>query len=181
MQDELGRYLNSGMRLFQKTRSWGPIPLLVTYYLGVADPPLAFVSSVRAIVFRDTSVVVLNDPRGKPYVIPGGRVEQGETLLDTLRREILEEAGWTIIAPKPLGWVHLHHLGPKPENYKYPYPDFLWPVYIAEACESHPHAVIPDPNALDPRLVLIDEARTLPMEEGERLLFEEALKRRART
>jgi 8-oxo-dGTP pyrophosphatase MutT (NUDIX family) len=66
-------------------------------------------------------------------ILPGGRREQGETLEQTLRREVIEETGWAIDAPRLLGCLHFHHLSSKPPGYAYPYPDFVQPVFIANA------------------------------------------------
>jgi 8-oxo-dGTP pyrophosphatase MutT (NUDIX family) len=66
-------------------------------------------------------------------ILPGGRREQGETLEQTLRREVIEETDWAINAPRLLGCLHFHHLSSKPPGYAYPYPDFVQPVFIANA------------------------------------------------
>lgn len=36
---------------------------------------------------------------------------------DTVRREVLEETGWTMQALHPLGFLHFHHRAPRPEGY----------------------------------------------------------------
>ncbi len=48
------------------------------------------------------------------YYLPGGGVEVGETILDTLRRELLEEAGCTITDIEEIGYTIQYmsrHLG----------------------------------------------------------------------
>lgn len=155
------------------------MPLHITYYLISALPPPAYVSSVRAIVFRGDEVLVVKQANGHVYILPGGRVETGEDTEQTLRREILEETGWTLHGLRLLGCMHLHHLGPEPDGYAYPYPDFIWPVYVAQAGAHNPKAIRPDDWVAESFFLPISEARGLPLNEGELLLLEAALASRS--
>jgi 8-oxo-dGTP pyrophosphatase MutT (NUDIX family) len=175
MQEELTRFLATGTWLSEESVAMGTLPLRITLYLGNEPPPLKYVSSVRAIVFRNCSVLVVRQASGHMYIIPGGRVEKGESLPETLRREILEETGWTLFGIKLLGFMHLHHLGAKPQNYEYPYPDFLWPIYLAEAKDFVAEAKVPDKWVFESDFRPIEEVRKLPLEKGELLLLEAAL------
>src|SRR5215204_4568650 len=79
--------------------AWGtaasPIPLRIAGYLSEELPPLEYVTSVRGVVFRGNRVLVMRN-RDEVHVLPGGQREGGETLVETLQREVLEEAGWTV-------------------------------------------------------------------------------------
>lgn len=111
---------------------WTPseMALDVASYLTERPPPTALVSSVRAVVRRRDAVLVFDDERGIPHVLPGGRREGDEPLDVALEREILEETGCPIGGdPRPIGVMHFHHLGPKPDD-RYPYPDFLQPIFV---------------------------------------------------
>ena len=178
IKEKLMRYVSSGTRLFEARVEWGNMPLQITYYLGNEPPPVEYVSSVRAIVFRNRSVLVVKQANGHLYILPGGRVEKGESLKETLQREMLEETGWTVSDKKLLGFMHLHHLGVKPENYKYPYPDFLWPIYLAEAGEFSADAKIPDEWVSESEFRPVEEVKKLPLDKSELLLLDAALKLR---
>jgi 8-oxo-dGTP pyrophosphatase MutT (NUDIX family) len=148
------------------------------YYLGGGQPPLRYVSSVRAVVFLDSSVLVVTEEHGHMYILPGGRVEQAETPLETLRREVLEETGWTLLRAESLGFMHFHHLGPRPNDYEYPYPDFIWPIYLAEARDFVADAVVPDDYVFESHFRPIEEVAQLPLGKGPLLLLDAALKLR---
>ena len=104
----------------------------VATYLSDEFPPLELVTSVRAIVLLDGLVLVQRD-RDSLHVLPGGRREAGESLEATPHREVREETGWTLGWVSSLGFMHYHHLGPKPPDHPYPYPDFVQVVYAARA------------------------------------------------
>jgi 8-oxo-dGTP diphosphatase len=55
--------------------------------------------AVSAAIFRDGNVLLVRRagaPAKGLWTLPGGRVEVGETLVEAVRREVLEETGLTI-------------------------------------------------------------------------------------
>jgi len=180
MEEQLYNFLTTGTYLCSESVTWGngTIPLQSKYYLSNKQPPLKYVSSVRAIVFRENSVLVITSRQGQLYILPGGRVETGELPLETLKREVLEETGWSLRTTVLLGFMHFKHLGPKPDNYEYPYPDFIWPIYIGEANSYTPEAILPDDWVKQSHFQLIREVQNLPIREGEILLLDAASKLR---
>ncbi|HYD44127.1 MAG TPA: NUDIX domain-containing protein [Phenylobacterium sp.] len=103
-------------------------------FLAAEHPPEPMASSVRVVVFRRSSVVVVSDRLNDlGHVTPGGRREDGETIEETARREVLEECGWTVGPLKPFGFHHFHHLDEAPPpDFPFPWCDFTQPLFVAE-------------------------------------------------
>ena len=141
---------------------WDDLRLRVTSYLATDPPPIEFVTSVRAIVLKDSSVMLVRAPDGT-HILPGGRREAGEALIDTLMREVLEETGWTIEQLQLIGVKHYHHLTPMPLDYLYPYPDFLQMIYRARAQQYLPEAREIDGYELETKFIPVAEALRLPL------------------
>lgn len=180
MQPDLAAFLARHAPIAEESAVWGnDTPLRVTSYLGHDPPPLAYVTSVRGVVFRDDAVLVVRGGR-EGHIVPGGRREAGETLEETLRREVLEESGWALSDIAPLGFIHYHHLSPKRPGHAYPHPDFLQPVYISRAVAFRSEAVLPNEYEREPyTLRSIAEVRTLPLSLTERRFLDAALRVRA--
>jgi 8-oxo-dGTP pyrophosphatase MutT (NUDIX family) len=153
---------------------WDDLRLQVTSYLCSEVPPLAFVTSVRAIVLNDADVIVVRAPEGM-HLLPGGRREPGEALVDTLTREVLEETGWTLGQIQLLGIKHYHHLTPEPAGYRYPYPDFLQLVYRARAGRYLPDAREIDGYEIETKLMPMADALRLPLVASDHLWLRRAL------
>ncbi len=60
-------------------------------WLETKQLPVHFVSAA-GVVYKDSKVLLIRSER-RGWEFPGGIVEQGEALLDGLRREIFEESG----------------------------------------------------------------------------------------
>jgi len=141
---------------------WGDPRLRGTSYLAAEPPPIKFVTSVRVIVLHGSFVLLVRAPDGT-HILPGGRREPGEALIDTLMREVLEETGWTIEQLQLIGVKHFHHLTPMPQGYHYPYPDFLQMIYRARAQQHLPEAREIDGYELETKFIPVEEALRLPL------------------
>jgi ADP-ribose pyrophosphatase YjhB (NUDIX family) len=152
----------------------GTIRLRIDSYLSRESPPSAYVTSVRSVVLRDDEVLTVRNA-DESHVLPGGRRERGETLEQTLRREVLEETGLRIERPVQLGFMHLHHVTPKPDGYEFPYPDFLWLVYVSEAGTFDDRATVVDDYEEEAVFRPRQKARTLELSSESRVFLEAAV------
>jgi len=158
----------------------GTIPIRVTSYFCDAFPTLEQVSSVRCIVFRGDAVLVVREGEQgeRAHVVPGGRRELGESVRQTLERELLEEIGWTVYEPRLIGVVWLRHLRPQPPDRPVDplwYSDFVWLIHAAEAAEERPEAVIAGHPEGVPGFVPLAEVDALPLGEESRLFLRRVL------
>lgn len=153
---------------------WDEHHLRQRTYLCQELPPLPYVTSVRALLLRGDHVLVVRDP-GTVHILPGGRREPGETLEQTIHRELLEETGWTITQSALLGFKHFHHLAPVPPNHPYPYPDFIQVIFLAHAGEYRPEAKEPNGYELEATFRPAAEVQTLNLPSGEHVLLQVAL------
>jgi 8-oxo-dGTP pyrophosphatase MutT (NUDIX family) len=152
----------------------GTIRLRIDSYLSRESPPSAYVTSVRSVVLRGGDVLTVRNA-DEWHVLPGGRRERGETPEQTLRREVLEEAGLRIERPVQLGFMHLHHVTPKPSGYEFLYPDFLSLVYVSEAGTVDDRGRVVDDYEEEAVFRPAAEARTLELSGESRLFLEAAL------
>jgi 8-oxo-dGTP diphosphatase len=151
----------------------GTLPLRSTLYLSESVPPLDVILSVRCVVFDGDTVLVMRDV-DEQHIVPGGRREKGESLEETVRRELFEESGYALREPHPLGFVHLHRLAPVPEGDVYPHPDFFWLIRYADVGEYQPEKQIEDPELIEIQWIPIREALKLPMRYGQATMLEAA-------
>ncbi len=70
--------------------------------------------AVGILMKANGDVLLGQRPEGKPYAgyweFPGGKVEEGEAILDALKREFMEELGIQIISAEP--WCGVEHIYP---------------------------------------------------------------------
>ncbi|MEO6458584.1 MAG: NUDIX domain-containing protein [Chloroflexia bacterium] len=178
MQPDLAAFLACHTPRAEEEAVWGEgtitIRLLISCYLSTELPPLEYVTSVRSLVFQGNSVLVLRNP-DDIHIYPGGRREGGETLEETLRREILEEVGWEVVEIARLGFLHFQHLTPKPEGYLYSYPHFMHVVYMAKASHFMPGAKLEDDYELEAAFRPISEVREMPLSPCQHVFLKAAL------
>src|SRR5947209_4505625 len=179
VNDSMEDFLQNREAGAEETIAWGngTIPLHISAYLTGDALPLPFVTSVRALMVRGGCVPVFWDEEGTPQLLPGGRREQGETLRQTLERELLDETGVEQLNPVPFGFLRHHHLGPMPAGHTYPFPDFIRAVYLARAGVERPEARIHDPYVSRVAFLPPTEVETLPLRPTDRLFLSAALRK----
>ena len=152
----------------------GTIRLRIDSYLSPEPAPSFYVTSVRSVVLRGDDVLTVRNA-DEWHVLPGGRRERGETAEQTLRREVLEEAGLRIKRPVQLGFMHLHHVTPQPSGYEFLYPDFLWLVYVSEAVAVDGRGRVVDDYEEEAVFRPATEVRKLELSDESRVYLEAAL------
>ncbi len=158
---------------------WTLARFTVNTYLHDQVPPLDFITSVRAVVLRGqrehaSEVLVVQDPGGY-HILPGGRREAGETLIETVVRELLEETGWQVTVGALLGFKHFYRLTPARPEFRYAHPHFAQPVYVAVATAYQPQAIEQDGYEIGAHFVAVDQLAQYNITVGERLFLEAAL------
>ncbi len=137
-------------------------------------PPLELVKTALAVVFLGDRLLMTNlVSRG--WDIPGGHIEPGEHPEEAVRREVAEETGAELGPLHLLAHQRLRLLGPKPDAYRYPYPDSYQVFYTAQV--SSLNDFCPTAEALGRSLFPPVEVHTLTWVQFNRELYEVALQK----
>lgn len=80
-------------------RRFGPAPLKDTYY-----PPRP--GAYAVIIAPGGVLMTFQDGPEREFQLPGGGIDPGEGALPALHREVFEETGYSIHAPRRLGMYH---------------------------------------------------------------------------
>ena len=108
-------------------------------------------------------------------------MELKETPDDAVRREVMEETGWSLACIQPIGILHITFIDPKPEDYSYPYPDYPHPdfiqiVFAARPGDHYPDLKVVDGHEIRSEFVPVAEARQLPLDAGQQEFLTTAIK-----
>lgn len=99
---------------------WGPIR--AEFIQLNSAPPLDLIANVN-LVPRVGDKWVLLQHTNDAWDFPGGTLEPGETYMDTLQRELLEEAGANLRSFQILGAWHCTSMAAQPYREHMPYPE----------------------------------------------------------
>jgi ADP-ribose pyrophosphatase YjhB (NUDIX family) len=177
MDEALTTFLAGRAPLTFETATWGEIGLEIRYYASDEAPPEHLVTSARAIVLAHDQVLLIRDPSGDEHVIPGGRRKSGESLEETVRREVLEETRWSIADLSILAVGHFHITSSVPADYPYPNPDFLQVVYLARPIQFHEERGVEDDWVASSEMLPIASLSDRSLSDTQRLLLDHALSR----
>ena len=111
----------------------GTLPFDVRSYITNICPPKEYIVSVRCLVTQDDSVLVVRTQDDETHVLPGGHIELDESFEDAIRRELMEETGWSVSDLSYEGFICLTRLVPKPKEIQAPHPHFCHLIYSAQA------------------------------------------------
>ncbi|MEK5068562.1 NUDIX hydrolase [Sporosarcina sp. FSL K6-1508] len=122
---------------------------------------------VNLLVVKDNHVLLLKKPRRDWYVAPGGKMDPGESILETAVREFTEETGAVPIDPSLKGVYTMVIMDENGENVKN---EWMLHTFIAFDLAGEPFETTTE-GVLEWHPV--DSLQTLPMAEGDRtnLLF----------
>lgn len=95
---------------------WGPVKTI----FEPAKPPVELVSNVNIVPFDDTGWLIIRQQIG--WGIVGGTLEPGETYMETLARELMEEAGCELISYEVFGALRMTFLTDHPYRPHLPFP-----------------------------------------------------------
>lgn len=149
-------------RLFAPQRwEWGDIDAS----FSLQPPPEELVGNIHLIAYVGTNIVVCRNDLGWRF-LPGGTREPGETLEDTARRELREEAGATLMGPmRFIGAFQGRSGRPVPYRPHLPYPVSYW-VYCAAP------VIVDGPPTNPPDGEQVQEVAILPVQQAAAWLSE---------
>ena len=115
---------------------------------------------------------MMQNAEGVRHVLPGGRIEAGESVHQALVREIGEETGYTLATAELLGACVFTHTNPRPNAYAYPYPTFVHLIYRGDAGESDPTLMERGSFEVSSRFVTRSELAAISLTRGEHALVD---------
>lgn len=156
---DLATFLAGQPPLDQHVAHWagGTIELNVETFATEGElPPASLATSGRCIVLGGRFVLLMSND-DCDHILPGGRLETGESIEEATRREVWEETGLELPHLSPLGLMVFRHRTPRPAGYAYPYPLFTNTVFMAQLGRPFP-LTFDDSYEHDGKFVSIDTA-----------------------
>jgi leucyl-tRNA synthetase len=116
------------------------------------------VKAAKALILKDGKICVEKFRDADFWSLPGGRLEEGETVMDALQREVAEETGYQVVSAELIGVVQDHIAFPDLDLEK-------------RSLEFHVHIVEVAQETVEPRAIDVERS------EWHWLSFEEAAKK----
>lgn len=114
---------------------WLPKPNTVDVILDATAPPTELITAAAGLIF-DGEKLLMTRSRLRGWEIPTGHLELGETPEEAVQREVYEETATRVRNLRYYGYAKLVIRAPKPDGYKYPYPDSYIVAYIGEVASQ---------------------------------------------
>src|SRR5699024_9354491 len=121
----------------------------------------------NSILIKDKHILLLKKPRRGWYAIPGGKMEQGETVGESVMREYREETGLQLLNPKLRGIFTFMMYANETLTQEWMMFTFVCTSFqgkLTDECDEGELAWLP-----------IDKLDTIPMAEGDRDIFKQVL------
>ncbi|WP_156647122.1 NUDIX hydrolase [Lentibacillus sp. JNUCC-1] len=121
----------------------------------------------NCILLNEGHILLLKKPSRGWYAIPGGKMEQGETIKESVTREFREETALELEDPKLMGAFTFNVYSNKELLQEWMMFTFICDTFkgeLAEVCREGELVWVPQ-----------DQVHTLPMAEGDRSIYKHAL------
>ncbi len=163
-------------RLIKTDRSieWLPKPGECRLYITDELPPPEQCSTAFGFVFQGNEIL-LTRLRNRDWDIPGGFIDPGETPAQAAIREVWEETYARVEIVDLIGIQEVECLGPKPENYRWPYPISVQVYFRCKLLELRPFET--NNESIERRFFAPEAARRVPTMTNHDLIYEEGLRR----
>ena len=128
---------------------------------GMSRSPIpTWTFALVAVRREDQFLLVQEDKKEKPWYLPAGRVEAGESLVDGAVRETMEEAGVPVAID---GVVRIEHTPASKDNSR------LRVFFTGHAIDDRPPKSVPRKDTLRAAWFTLDEIRQLKLRNTEAL------------
>ncbi|MEC2161028.1 NUDIX hydrolase [Virgibacillus halodenitrificans] len=121
----------------------------------------------NCILIKNNHILLMKKPRRGWYAIPGGKMELGESIKESVIREYQEETALTLIDPELMGsFTFTIHKG------KEVIQEWMMFTFV---CEKYEGNLIEFCREGELEWVPIEKVKYLPMAEGDRKIFQHVL------
>ena len=169
-----GRFDTEATPLYElRNLAWPLSGAVRQCFLTQELPPLQLVTGAFGLCFVDEQLLIVGH-RNRHEGPPVGHREGKESVEETLRREVAEEACALVAECKLLAVMRITLGGPPPQGYKYPAPVSDIAAYAGRIRALEPFVPFMETTAR--KLISPEQALKVPWVQQHRLLYEAARK-----
>ena len=159
---------------FTFTPSWLPEGSQAEIVRSDSPTPIDLTTSVHILCFSGSKVLLVRH-QDRGWDVPGGHIELGESMEQALERELLEEAKAVATNLSPFAFIRIVLTGPKPANYRYPFPESYIACFVGELVKLNEFNA--DFETVERGLFEADAVRRLEWHRNHGQIFEMAVER----